>query len=288
MAWRVAAATSLSGSPAADQVNGGHRPAYAPLVVQAGRAHGQEQRSLTEDGYLLVPSVLAAEAMDAVAPRLDGLASAVAGEWDATPGKQPEEAGVVGIRPDPADPMYAPLVRHPLLFSAASAVIGPGCHVNGLSLRAPLPGCGHQGLHPDFFPGHRTTGPWQVLAAMWCVTEFTPDNGPLRVIPGSHRSNHDPVEDMEFPGMGPHPDGVKLVASAGPLILFNSASLWHSGALNYSPRLRLVVTAYLALPAGQNQAPRAGSQRVSANPRAGGGPAGDRCSGMNRPRRPRR
>jgi len=209
----------------------------------------QQRRFLSEDGYLLAPSVLAADAVDALAGRLDVLARAIAGEWDATPGKQSEEAGVARIRLDPADPGYALLVRHPLQFSAAGTVIGPGCQVDGLSLRAPLPGCGHQGLHPDFFPGHSISGPWQVLAAMWCITAFTPDNGPLRVIPGSHRSKHDPVEDMEFPGMGPHPDEVKLIAPAGSLILFNSASLWHSGTLNYSPGLRLAVTAYLSAPA---------------------------------------
>jgi ectoine hydroxylase-related dioxygenase (phytanoyl-CoA dioxygenase family) len=84
---------------------------------------------------------------------------------------------------------------------------------------------------------------------MWCITEFTSGNGALRVIPGSHRTNRDPVDDMEFPGMGPHPDEVKLIAPAGSLILFNSASLWHSGTLNYSPGLRLAVTAYLNAPA---------------------------------------
>jgi len=196
-----------------------------------------------------VPSVLASEVAGSLARRLEDVARAIVGEWDATPGMQWEEAGVVRIRLDPADPGYAPLVRHRLLFSAAGAVIGPGCQVDGLSLRAPLPGCGHQGLHPDFFPGHRTSGPWQVLAAMWCITAFTPDNGPLRVIPGSHRTNRDPVEDIEFPGMGPHPDEVKLVAPAGSVVLFNSASLWHSWTLNYSPGLRLAVTAYLSVPA---------------------------------------
>ncbi len=235
--------------PAENQVIGGHRPGYARPVAGQAELTSQQQRSLAEDGYLLLPSVLAAGAADALAGRLDGLARGIISEWDATPGKPSEEAGVVGIRLDPADPGYAPLVRQPLLFSAAGAVIGPGCQVNGLSLRAPLPGCGHQGLHPDFFPGHRISGPWQVLAAMWCITAFTSDNGPLRVIPGSHRTRRDPVDDMEFPGMGPHPDEVKLIAPAGSLILFNSASLWHSGTLNYSPGLRLAVTAYLSAPA---------------------------------------
>jgi len=235
-------------------VNGGRRPGYARPVAGQAELTRRQQHSLAEDGYVLVPSVLAADVVAALAARLDELARAIIAEADAAPGGQWEEAGVVRVRLDPADPGYAPLARQPLLFSAADAVIGPGCLVDGLSLRAPLPGCGHQGLHPDFFPGHRTSGPWQVLAAMWCITEFTRDNGPLRVIPGSHRTAHDPADDMEFPGMGPHPDEVNLIAPAGSLILFNSASLWHSGTLNYSPRLRLAVTTYLNAPRRRDQA----------------------------------
>jgi ectoine hydroxylase-related dioxygenase (phytanoyl-CoA dioxygenase family) len=217
----------------------------------AGQAEltSRQRRSLAEDGYLLVPAVLDADAVAVLAARLDELARTFIAERDAEAGGRWEEGGVVRVRLDPADSGYAPLVRPPLLFSAAHAVIGPGSQVSGLSFRAPLPGCGHQGLHPDFYPGQRTSGPWQVLAAMWCITAFTRDNGALRVIPGSHRSARDPSDDMEFPAMGPHPDEVKLIAPAGSLILFNSASLWHSGTLNYSPGLRLAVTAYLSAPA---------------------------------------
>lgn len=208
----------------------------------------RQRRSLADDGYLLMPSLLAAETVSRIAVRLGQLVHATVDAWDATPDMTWEEGGVVRLRLDLADPAFAELVRHPLLFSAAEAVIGPGCRVNGLSLRAPIPGSGHQGLHPDFFPGHRTSGPWQVLAAMWCITPFTADNGPLRVIPGSHRTTRDPNDDMKWRGMGPHPGEVKLAAPAGSLILFNSASLWHSGTLNYSPEPRLAVTAYLSTP----------------------------------------
>jgi hypothetical protein len=191
--------------PAENQVNGGYRPGYARAVAGQTELTRQQRRSLVEDGYLLVPSVLAADAMDALAARLDGLARAIIGEWDATPGMQREEAGVVRIRLDPADPGYAPCVQHPLLFSAADAVIGPGCQVGGLSLRAPLPGCGHQGLHPDFFPGHRISGPWQVLAAMWCITAFTPDNGLLRGGPRLAPHAPGPGRRHGVPGHGTTP-----------------------------------------------------------------------------------
>ncbi len=238
-------------SPAENRVNGGHRPDYAQAVIGQTELTDQQRRSLADDGYLLVPSVLAADVVGRLATRLDDLVRATVDKWDATPGMRWEEAGVVRVRLDLGDPDFAACAQHPLLLHAADAVIGPGCEVDGLSLRAPLPGCGHQGLHPDFAPGHSTSGPWQVLAAMWCVTAFTRDNGPLRVIPGSHRANRDPVGDMVWPGMGPHPDEVKLIAPAGSLILFNSASLWHSGTLNYSPVPRLAVTAYLGPPAAQ-------------------------------------
>ena len=94
-------------------------------------------------------------------------------------------------------------------------VLGPDWHLAALSLRAPLPGCGHQGLHPDF-EQRWTEGRWQTLSAMWCITAFTPGNGPLRVIPGSHRVSEPPIDMLAFgSGMGPHPDEVKIVAPPG-------------------------------------------------------------------------
>jgi ectoine hydroxylase-related dioxygenase (phytanoyl-CoA dioxygenase family) len=105
---------------------------------------------------------------------------------------------------------------------------------------APLPGCGHQRLHPDYFPDHRTHGPWRSLSAMWCISAFTPDNGPLRVIPGSYRINQNPADVLPLGcEMGPHPAEVKVVIS------FNGADLWHFGTFDYSPAPRLAVTAAL-------------------------------------------
>src|SRR5260370_1332667 len=148
-------------SPAENQVNGGRRPGYARPVAGQAELTSRQRRSLAEDGYLLLPSLLAADVVAALAARLDELARAIIAERDAA-GEQWDS--VVSVRLDPADPGYGPLVRQPLLFSAADAVIGPGCVVDGLGLRAPPPGCGRQGLDPDFFPGQRTSGPWPVVA----------------------------------------------------------------------------------------------------------------------------
>jgi hypothetical protein len=210
---------------------------------RGGQLTAQQRGSLERDGYQLVPSLLDEMVIGRMRSRLKELVRQTVAAWDADPSPDIAEPGVVHAKLGLADPDFAPCCEHPLLAEAATAVLGHNWYLAALSLRAPLPGCGHQGLHPDF-EQRRTDGPWQTLSAMWCITAFTPDNGPLRVIPGSHRVSQPPIDMLAFgSGMGPHPDEVKIVAPAGSVIMFNSAALWHSGTLNYSPAPRLAVTA---------------------------------------------
>ena len=218
-----------------------------PVVSRrAGLLTAEQQESLERDGYLLVPSLLDEIVLAPMRARLDELVYQALVALDADPAQDVEEHGVVQVTLRLSDPDFAPCRAHPLLAEAAAAMLGPDWHLGGLGLRAPLPGCGHQGLHPDYFPGHRTHGPWRSLSAMWCISAFTPENGPLRVIPGSHRVARSPVDDLAYGSeTGPHPAEVKVVAPAGSVVLFNNADLWHSGTFNYSPAPRLAVTASL-------------------------------------------
>jgi ectoine hydroxylase-related dioxygenase (phytanoyl-CoA dioxygenase family) len=213
---------------------------------QAERLSAQQRESLERDGYLMVSSLLHETVLVRIESRLKELVRRTTAAWAADPGRavaEVEGGGVVRAKLELADPDFAPCCEHPLVAAAATAVLGRDWHLAALGVRVSLPGSGHQGLHADFAQ-HRTDRPWQTLSAMWCITAFTPDNGPLRVIPGSHRVSEPPI-DLEAwaSGMGPHPDEVKIVASAGSVILFNSADLWHSGTHNYSPAPRLAVTA---------------------------------------------
>jgi ectoine hydroxylase-related dioxygenase (phytanoyl-CoA dioxygenase family) len=203
-----------------------------------------QQRGLLErDGYLVVPSLLTEAVIDRMTSRLEELVRQTVAAWETHPSPDVVEPGVVRAKLDLADPDFALCTDHPLLVQAATAMLGQGWHLAALNLRAPLPGCGHQGLHPDFAE-RRTNGPWRTLSATWCITAFTKENGPLRVIPGSHRVNKPPIDPLAFgSGMGPHPDEVRIVAPAGSVIMFSSADLWHSGTFNYSPAPRFAVTA---------------------------------------------
>ncbi|MGH3150673.1 MAG: phytanoyl-CoA dioxygenase family protein [Streptosporangiaceae bacterium] len=205
-----------------------------------------EGASLRRDGYLLVPSLLDQMVLARIRRRLDEPVRQAIAAWQADPVQDTVEPGVVRVRLDLADADFAACHEHPLLADAATTVLGTGWHLAALNLRAPLPGCGHQGLHPDY-EQRRTGEPWQTLSAMWAITAFTAENGPLRVIPSSHRVSEPPIDMQAFgSGMGPHSEEVKITAPAGSVILFNSADLWHSGTFNYSPEPRLAVTAGFA------------------------------------------
>jgi len=213
---------------------------------QDGLLTAEQRESLERDGYLLAPSLLDETVLVRMRSQLAGLVYQTLVAWDADPAQDVEERGVVHAKLGLSDSVFAPCYEHPLVADAAMAVLGPDWHVGELELRAPLPGCGHQGLHPDYFPGHRTHGPWRSLSAMWCISAFTPDNGPLRVIPASHHIDQNPVDALPLGcQMGPHPAEVRIVAPAGSVILFNGADLWHSGTFNYSQAPRLAVTAAL-------------------------------------------
>jgi ectoine hydroxylase-related dioxygenase (phytanoyl-CoA dioxygenase family) len=202
-------------------------------------------QSLRQQGYLVVRSLLDQVVLARVRDRLERLVRQTVAAWADDPSLDAHE-GCVMAEFDPADPGFAPCHRHPLLADAAVLVLGRPWHVRGIGLRAPIPGCGQQGLHPDY-EGRRAGEAWRTLSAMWCVTPFTRGSGPLRVIPGSHR-RHEPPIDTEHgyaTGMGPHPDEVKIIAPAGSVILFDAADLWHSGTFNYTPAARLALTVHL-------------------------------------------
>ncbi len=100
-----------------------------------------------------------------------------------------------------------------LLSSFCSLVLGPG--------EAAQP------IHEDtqLIPLPRPHIPI-VLNAIWALSDFTPDNGATRIIPGSHKLDHSPVYGQEY-------DAVTATMPAGSVMLFDSA-LWHGGGANSS------------------------------------------------------
>jgi ectoine hydroxylase-related dioxygenase (phytanoyl-CoA dioxygenase family) len=99
--------------------------------------------------------------------------------------------------------------------AVAVALLGTEFEVAGPSLRVPLPGFGHQGLHQDIeSPPDPAT--WELVRITWVLSPLTVETGTFRYIPGSHLTG--PPTEAGV-GLPPYPDEVRVVAVPGAIVL---------------------------------------------------------------------
>lgn len=127
-------------------------------------------------------------------------------------------------------PLFAPVLR------LAEQVLDDGLLLSSLTAIDMHPGQAAQPFHADdgSIPLPRPHLPLTCVA-IWALTDFTPDNGATRLVPGSHRAERRPRS-------GEQPDGaVEAVMPAGSVLVYNG-SLWHGGGPNRSgaPRRGIV------------------------------------------------
>ena len=131
----------------------------------------------------------------------------------------------------------------PEILAAAAYLLGE-IKVHGANLRDPVQGYGQQDLHVDV--PKRFADDWWVVNAMVMLDPMTLENGPTRVVPGSHKwapinvpyvnqGDWEPAplseeDQARVPAdLGaPYPGEVLVTAPAGSAIICNS-SMWHSG-----------------------------------------------------------
>jgi ectoine hydroxylase-related dioxygenase (phytanoyl-CoA dioxygenase family) len=128
--------------------------------------------------------------------------------------------------------------------------------LHGANLRDPNKGYGHQEYHTDV--PKLFDDDWWVLNAIVLFDDMTLENGPTRVVPGSHHwapinvpvvnrgdweprplSQEDAARIPEDLGAA-YPGEIYITASAGSVVIINS-SLWHSGTLKNSGDPRRVL-----------------------------------------------
>ena len=93
----------------------------------------------------------------------------------------------------------------PRLLSFIELVLGAEFKLSSLNARSANPHNGiSQPLHADMGAIADERGYW-VCNSVWMLDDFTTQNGPIRVVPGSHRWNQLPHDVMADPSE-PHPD----------------------------------------------------------------------------------
>ena len=230
------------------------KQALRELGVGAADLTDDERRQLDDNGYYVRTGVFSAAECAGMAEEFDRLHAA-----------EGADRGGHEVHVEPGAPRVSNIFNKTTVydkclairpFLAASQHLLGEFKLHGANLRNPEKGKGHQDLHvdvPKIFDDD-----WWVSNAIICFDDMTADNGPTRVVPGSHkwqpinvpavnRGNWEPrpptpQERAREPKdlAAPYPGEVRVEAPKGAVIIVNS-SLWHGGTVNTSGKKRRVL-----------------------------------------------
>ncbi len=229
------------------------RQALRELGFEGALLTDAQREALDRDGFFVVEGVYDAVACAEMARAFDDL---IAAEGDRGGHEVHIEPGAPRISDifNKTDAYDRCLTCAPML-GAAWELLGE-FKLHGANLREPAPGRGHQDIHADV--PKKFADDWWVANGLFLFDDMTDDNGPTRVIPGSHKwpsvnVPHVNIADWEPPELtpeeraripadlaAPHPDEIRVAAPAGSVVIINS-SLWHSGTVNRSGNRRRVL-----------------------------------------------
>lgn len=178
---------------------------------------------IAEQGYTILDGVLDHDLLDEIGEVLDRLEQ----ELRAAPaGNAFEGQATVRIYNLLArDRVFEQVPVHPAVLSVVEGVIGRAPLVSSLSSIAIDGGEAAQPLHVDdaVIPLPRPHVP-VICNSMWALTDFTAANGATRLVPGSHRRDHQP-------DFGSDHDSVPAEMARGSVLVW-VGSLWHGGGAN--------------------------------------------------------
>ena len=135
--------------------------------------------------------------------------------------------------------VFEEIVAMPEVLEYIGAVLGKDFKLSSLNARSANPQSDSlQPLHADMGAIADEKGYW-VCNTVWMIDDFTPENGALRIIPGSHQWKKLPQSELEDLKVK-HPDEVLVTGTAGTVVVMN-AHCWHGGTANRTDRDRLAI-----------------------------------------------
>ena len=136
------------------------------------------------------------------------------------------------------DKIFCELLIIPEILASAYEVIKDDLKIGGVDLRNPLKGSGFQKLHIDWLPRRRKGEKYKGIVCFIFLDSAKKDNGPLRVVPGSHKITGWPDEKIDV--LKNHKKEKKIYAKAGSICVMN-LNLWHGGSNNISGKPRKTI-----------------------------------------------
>lgn len=222
------------------------RQALHELGVTSGTLSAAQRAQFDRDGFFIVPNVLTAEDCALMREAFERIHTAEKDQGGHEVHVEPGARRLSNIfnKTDAFDKcLWIPEIL------AASAYLLGEIKVHGANVRDPVKGYGHQELHVDV--PKKFADDWWVVNSMIMFDDMTLDNGPTRVVPGSHMwapinvpyvniGDWEPAplsaeDEARVPKdlLAPYPGEVLVQAPAGSAIICNS-SMWHAGTLKKS------------------------------------------------------
>jgi ectoine hydroxylase-related dioxygenase (phytanoyl-CoA dioxygenase family) len=203
--------------------------------------------SLQTDGYVILPALLPAARVAAIraalAPWLQGH---LPGRNDFEGYKSERVYALLA-----KSPVFGDLAAEPLVLDVCEALLGPNFMLSACLAINTHAGETAQPMHFDdsFYHVPRPRPPYGV-SAFWAIDDFTADNGPTEIIPGSHRWGDELPDGAAFeqsfaPGFESapaQPAGLEPVLMPAGSLMLAMGTLWHRGGANRSAASRLVIT----------------------------------------------
>jgi ectoine hydroxylase-related dioxygenase (phytanoyl-CoA dioxygenase family) len=201
-----------------------------------------EKRRLDEDGYLVLEGFMDRELLDGLRRRVEELFA-----------EEGDRAGVE-FKQEPGSRRLANCLDKGAIFERAVAmpgvleyvahVLGQEYKLSSVNVRSVNPHAPDaQPLHADMGGVADDKGYW-VCNTVWMLDDFTPDNGPIRMVPGSHRWGKLPQEALPDP-KATHAQEILLTGKAGTVVVMN-AHMWHGGLGNHTDKPRTALHIFFA------------------------------------------
>jgi hypothetical protein len=184
---------------------------------------------LERDGYLILKGFMSESLLARLRERTDELFAAE-GDSAGSEFRQEPNAGRLANLVAKGE-VFEEIVSMLSVLDHIREVLGPRFKLSSLNARtAPPQSDSHQPLHVDggLLPDEHG---YAVCNTVWMLDDFTPENGALRAIPGSHRWGRRPDQDEV------HPDEILITGRAGTVVVMN-AHMWHGGTANRTGKPR--------------------------------------------------
>jgi ectoine hydroxylase-related dioxygenase (phytanoyl-CoA dioxygenase family) len=151
-----------------------------------------QRRQLDEQGYVVLPDFMGGELLAGLRARILEVFEEE-GERAGHEFKTEEHARRLANLVDKGD-VFGRAIAKPGLLDYVRHVLGPQIKLSSLNARSADPGTDiGQPLHVDMGALPDGQGYW-VCNTIWMLDDFTPENGPTRMVPGSHRWNRRPQD----------------------------------------------------------------------------------------------